>query len=94
MIATNSEGFTNIGASPRSILIVGSCVSTAAADATVLDPSGNILRAFPFAASVVANDTAVCQNAIAHISLYPPPVNAVCTKVSILTPRIDRRLPE
>ena len=73
-IATNSPGLTKIGASPRSILIVGSCVSTAEAAATCRVPITIALRAFVVAASAVASDTAVCQNTRVHISLYQPPV--------------------
>ncbi len=92
--AINSPGFTKIGASPRSTLSVGNWVSTADEAGTWRVPIMIDLRAFVVADSAVARDTAVCQKFRVHISLYPPPVIAVCTNVSILTPRTERRLPE
>lgn len=70
----NSPGLTNIGASPRSIDTVGSCVSATDAAVTVRVPRTIALRAFVVAASAVASDTAVCPNTSVQISLYPPRV--------------------
>lgn len=68
-MATNSIGFTNTGASHKSSVSVGNCVSAASPDATFLDPIGTTLRALADAHSAVARDTVVCPKLSAHISL-------------------------
>jgi len=77
-IAMNSQGLTKVGASHKSKNIVGSNVSTGAPAATDLTPRGIGRLAFVDAPSVVASDTDVCQKFMFHISLYQPPVSAVC----------------
>lgn len=60
---TNSQGLTNIGASPKStkILHACGCAPIAAPTAQVAIPNGILRGAFVVAASAVASETAVCQ---------------------------------